>query len=142
MTRASNIEEIRQRLAVLTLHEDDYNFDFVVDQLAGLKEAIAGLSDTVGGDENWLIDWLTAEHLKGSMLYVGAITNYRKQLADGRTFPFDPSTRAAIADRFNSWSNGAKSRLVLYETSARTAETVKPWLAQIAAFKDDPVNEP
>ena len=141
MTRASDIEEIGQRLTVLTLHEDDYNFDFVVDQLAGLKQAIPALSHTVGGDENWLIGWLTAEHLKGSMLYVGAITNYRKELADGRTFPFDPLTRAAIADRFNSWSTEAKSRLTLYETSGRTAETVKPWLAKIAAFNADPVNE-
>ena len=141
MTRESDIEEIGQRLAVLTLHEDDYDFDFVVDQLAGLKQAITGMAHTTGGDESWLTEWLTAEHLKGSMLHVGAITNYRKQLADGRTFPFDPPTRAAIADRFNFWSIEAKSRLTLYETSGRTAETVKPWLAKIAAFKADPVNE-
>ncbi|ASD20860.1 hypothetical protein B7495_01000 [Cryobacterium sp. LW097] len=142
MTRTSEVDDIKQRLAVLTLHEDDYNFDFVVDQLAGLKQEISRLSQELDGHESWLVDWLTAEHLKGSMLYVGAITNYRKERAAGRGFPFDPLTRAAIADRFNSWSNEAKSRLALYETSDRTADTVEPWVAKIRAFNADPVNNP
>lgn len=133
------VAEIADRLAVLTLDEMDLDFDLVVAQLAGVKQAIDALA-AEARSEPWLIEWLEAEHMKGSMLYVGSVTNYRKQLSDGVRPPFDPATRAALVGRFNAWAPTAAQRLALYEASARDAAVVGAWLQRLAAFRADPVH--
>lgn len=136
------MQELHDRFATLTLSEDDLDFDFIVDQLASLKAEIDGLEMQLDGEESWLIEWLNAEHYKGALLYVGAKTNYRKEIADGRAFPFNPTTRAALCSRFNAWSATARGRLALYGQADPNVTVVKPWLAELAKFKANPVSTP
>ena len=138
MNREQAMRDISQRFAILTLDEEDFDFDFVVEQLAGIKDAIVELNAAVP-QEPWLGKWLEAEHVKGGMLYVAAITNYRKQLSDGLKPPFDPQTRAGIVGRFNRWSNEARARVAAYESNTRTADVVADWMRTLAAFHADPL---
>jgi hypothetical protein len=138
MTRQELINEISERLAILSLGEDDLDFDFIVDQLSGLKGEIDALEIELDSAEPRLVKWLNAEHYKGTLLYVGAKTNYQKEITDGRSFPFDPQTRAALAARFNAWSVEALSRLRIYTPSDGSADTVKTWMRELDAFRADP----
>jgi hypothetical protein len=139
-TRDEALIDIASTLSVLTLDERDMDFDFVVSHLATLKGEIDAFEGVLHGSEPWLATYLSKAHVKGAILFVGAKTNYRKQLADGRKWPFTPEVRDQIMSRFNSWGPDTLERLSTYEESDRSAAIVAPWIVALDRFKADPTH--
>jgi hypothetical protein len=108
MDREDSLREIADRLAVLTLTEEDLEFDFVLDQLTGLKEEIRNLAAVAGESDTGLIAWLQDEHVRGMVLYSAAQSNLRSQRALGLAAPYDPATRSGITSQFGSWAASAR----------------------------------
>jgi hypothetical protein len=139
VTREQEFEEIAERLEILTLDED-FNFDLLVSVLREVKQDIDTFEASIGASEPWAVDWTRLEHYKGTLLYVGAISNYRKQEAAKLKYPFEPSIRAGIIDRFNSWSAEAAHRVRTYAIPGGTGEIVTPWLEPSREFKATPLS--
>jgi hypothetical protein len=112
MDREDSLREIADRLAVLTLSEEDLEFDFVLDQLTGLKEEIRNLAAAAGNDDAGLIAWLQDEHVRGMVLYAAAQSNLRSQRSLGLAAPYDPATRAGITSQFGSWAAAARAEVL------------------------------
>lgn len=120
------------------MHESDLGAgDAVVNKLAEVKQA-ANRVDTT--DEPWIVDWLSAEHLKGAMLQTAAETNWRKEQTDGTDRTFNARARSTIITRFNGWVTECRARLDAYERSGRTAADVIEWRAALERFRQDPVH--
>jgi hypothetical protein len=139
MTADDTINDIRELLATLTLGEEDFNFDFINKLLMSLETKIRDFDAQATSEHSLPIQWLDLEYLKGSMLYVGAKMNYRKQLAEGKSYPFEPATRAAIVDRFNLWSATAGLRVERFIDGRDDIQSVHEWIAELERFRADPV---
>ncbi|RWZ61201.1 hypothetical protein ELQ92_09250 [Labedella populi] len=112
MDREESLREIAERLAVLTLSEEDLEFDFVLDQLTGLKEEIRNLSVVAQETDAALIAWLQDQHVRGMVLYSAAQSNLRTQRSLGLAAPYDPATRAGITSQFGAWAASARDEVL------------------------------
>jgi hypothetical protein len=112
MDREDSLREIADRLAVLTLSEEDLEFDFVLDQLTGLKEEIRNLAAAARDSDAPMVAWLQDEHVRGMVLYAAAQSNLRSQRSLGLAAPYDPATRAGITSQFGSRAAAARAEVL------------------------------
>lgn len=130
-----NLSAIRRLLSGLTLAEDDFPAgDAVVTQIGSFATEARSLD---ASSEPWLAEWLDAEHYKAGVLYAAGKVNWNHE-QQGKGTAADTRMRATIVRRFNAWVAQTQDRLAAYEQEP-TAETVRPWLAELARFKSDPV---
>lgn len=139
MTDTFSLKQVRDVLRSLALQENDFAADdAVVNRIADLKKAIDALDN---GKEPWLGQWLSEEHYKAAVLFAAAKTNWRRE-QESKATANDRQMRAQIVARFNAWVKQIQDRLTTYEASSRGAATVTQWRAELARFKQDPVNNP
>jgi hypothetical protein len=111
MDRDDFLDEIAERMAILTLTEEDLHFDFVLAQLTGLKEELRAYSTVADASDRALLDWLEAEYVRGMVLYSAAQANLRTQRLRGASAPYDPATRSGITSQFTAWAGRVSARL-------------------------------
>ena len=76
------------------------------------------------------------------MLWTAAKTNWNKEQSGGTDSTFNVRTRATLVTRFNTWVTDFQRRLDTYETTGRSASVVRPWIAELERFRQDPVHNP
>lgn len=130
-----DLSALRQVLSDLSLRESDFSAgDTVVAKVASFATETDALDTS---SEPWLAEWLAAEHYKAGVLYAAGKVNWNHE-QQGQGTAADARMRATIVQRFNAWAAQVQDRLSSYEEKP-SAETVRPWLAELARFKSDPV---
>lgn len=136
MTDTANMQQLRDVLRPLALHESDFAAgDALVDRIAELKIAIDAFEASA---EPWLLEWLSDEHYKGAVLYAAGKMNWNHEQQGKGSFA-DRQMRARIISRFNAWVDQLATRLIQYEKGPRDAASVAGWRSELALFKQDPV---
>lgn len=131
------LEAIKQIASAIALTDDALSGDSVVEQIRELKTTIDELEVELKAPEPWLIQWLTAEHYCGSVLYTAAKVNKNKWGAN-ESNPGGPKSRVTIIARFNGWALRLRERTEAYER-APYGLTVQPWRIALEQFKQDPI---
>lgn len=135
------VQDIAVLVGGLSLSDADFRDDVFVTKLGVFSSAVKSLALKLDGSEAWLIDWLSAEHLKGAQLYVSAKTNWAKENSNVSIVPpFDPQSRGAKMTRFNTWAQDLTAHIGEYERSARTDQVVSPWFRRALAFLESPLD--
>lgn len=90
--------------------------------------------------EPWAGEWLRAELHAGMVLLSLLRTRRFDAEADPDAVTGDAQTagtgRAVVRRRFDAWARTAIDRISSYLASDRRAEVLRPWQAQLQAFKD------
>lgn len=97
MTDTANMQQLREVLRPLALHESDFAAgDAVGGRIGELKIAIDAFEASA---EPWLLEWLGDEHYKGAVLYAAGKMNWNHEQQGKGSFA-DRQMRARIISRF------------------------------------------